>query len=94
MVQQWKNSPHAAAQDGQVGCYNCHATFAGDPVGYMHEGAFIKTVQSPADCAFCHEQEAREMATSHHATAGQIMASLDNVLGEVVCSMDTRMFSA
>ena len=25
LVQQWKNSPHAAAQDGQVACYNCHA---------------------------------------------------------------------
>jgi hypothetical protein len=48
LVQQWKNSPHAAAQDGQIGCYNCHAANQGDPVGYMHEGVFMKTVQSPA----------------------------------------------
>jgi hypothetical protein len=94
MVQQWKNSPHAAAQDGQVGCYNCHAADQGDPAGYMHEGAFIKTVQSPKDCQFCHEVEAREMSTSHHATAGQIIGSLDNVLGELVTSMESNANSA
>ncbi len=90
LVQQWKNSPHAAAQDGQVGCFNCHAADQGDLTAYMHEGAFIKTIQTPRDCAFCHEDEVREMGTSHHATAGQIMASLDNVLGEVICSMESR----
>ena len=90
LVQQWKNSPHAAAQDGQIGCYNCHAANQGDPVAYMHEGALIKTVQSPTDCAFCHEDEAKQMSTSHHATAGQIMSSLDNVLGELVCSMESK----
>ncbi len=89
LVQQWKNSPHAAAQDGQIGCFNCHAAEPDDPLGYTHEGAFIKTVQSPRDCAFCHEEEAKQMESSHHATAGLIMASLDNVLGEVVCSMDS-----
>lgn len=94
LVQQWKNSPHAAAQDGQIGCYNCHAAETGDPVGYMHEGAFIKTVQSPADCAFCHEVEAREYSTSHHATAGLITASLDNVLGEIICSMESKADAA
>lgn len=88
LVQQWKNSPHAAAQDGQIGCYNCHAAEQGDPGGYMHEGAYIKTLQSPADCAFCHENEAKQLSTSHHATAGLITASLDNILGEVVCSME------
>jgi len=94
LVQQWKNSPHAAAQDGQIGCYNCHAAERDDPAGYMHEGAFMKTVQSPADCAFCHENEAKEMSTSHHATAGLIMASLDNILGEVVTSMQSNAGSA
>lgn len=89
LVQQWKNSPHAAAQDGQIGCYNCHAAEKDDPAGYLHEGAFMKTVQSPADCAFCHENEAKQLTTSHHATAGLITGSLDNVLGEVVCSMES-----
>jgi len=94
MVQQWKNSPHAASQDGQVGCYNCHAAEQGEPGSYMHEGALIRTIQSPRDCGFCHEQETKEMAPSHHSTAGQIMASLDNVLGEVVCSMETKADAA
>ena len=84
LVQQWKNSPHAAAK---VACYNCHAAAEGDEFGYMHEGARIKTIMTPTDCAYCHEDEAKQMAPSHHASAGQIMASLDNVVGEVICSM-------
>ena len=87
MVQQWKNSPHAAGRDGSVACYNCHAAEEGDITAYMHEGAFIKTVQTPKDCGFCHEREMKEQQVSHHAAAGQIMASLDNVAGEVICSM-------
>ncbi len=87
LVQQWMNSPHAAAKDGQIACYNCHAAAKGDQLGFEHEGAFIKTVLSPIDCKFCHEREVKEMVNSHHATAGQIMASLDNVIGEVICSM-------
>lgn len=90
LVEQWKNSPHAAAQDGQVGCYNCHAAAKDDVTGYEHEGAFIKTIQSPKDCGVCHEKETKEQQNSHHATAGQILASLDNVLGEIVCSMEEK----
>ena len=37
-----------------------------------------------ADCAKCHEPQAKQMAPSHHATAGEIMASLDNMLPEIV----------
>ena len=87
LVLQWENSPHAAAKDGQVGCYNCHAAEKGDEYGYKHEGAFIKTILSPNDCKACHEPEAEQMAVSHHATAGEIMASLDNMLAETVGGM-------
>lgn len=90
LVQQWKNSPHAAARDGSISCYNCHAAQEGDLTGYMHEGEFIKTIQTPKDCGFCHEREMKEQQNSHHAAAGRIMASLDNVLGEVVCSMEDK----
>jgi hypothetical protein len=90
MVQQWQYSPHAAAKEGQVACMNCHAANKGDELGYEHEGAFIKTIQTPNDCAYCHEREVKEMVNSHHATAGQIMASLDNVVGEVICSMEDK----
>lgn len=87
LVLQWENSPHAAAKEGQVGCYNCHAAEKGDEYGYDHEGAFIKTILSPNDCGECHKPEAEEMKVSHHATAGEIMASLDNMLAEVVAGM-------
>ncbi|MDM8536987.1 multiheme c-type cytochrome [Desulfobacterales bacterium HSG17] len=87
LVLQWENSPHAAAKEGQVGCYTCHAAEQGDEMGYMHEGAFIKAILTPNDCAKCHEPEAKQMGVSHHATAGEIMASLDNMLAEVVGGM-------
>ncbi|MCP4291585.1 MAG: hypothetical protein GY780_07095, partial [bacterium] len=90
LVFQWENSPHAAAKEGQVGCYNCHAAEKGDEMGYMHEGAFIKAILTPNDCAKCHEPETEQMAQSHHATAGEIMASLDNMLAEVVGGMPTN----
>ncbi len=90
IVLQWENSAHAAAKEGQVGCYNCHAAEQGDELGYMHEGAFIKAILSPNDCAKCHEPEAKEMAISHHATAGEIVASLDNMLAEVIGGMPTN----
>ena len=54
LVMQWENSAHAAAKEGQVGCYTCHAAEKGDEMGYKHEGAFIKAILSPTDCAKCH----------------------------------------
>ena len=90
LVLQWENSPHAAAKEGQVGCYTCHAADEGDEMGYKHEGAFIKAILTPGDCGRCHEPETKQMAVSHHATAGEIMASLDNMLAEVVGGMPTN----
>lgn len=90
LVLQWEKSAHAAAKEGQIGCYTCHAADQGDEMGYNHEGAFIKAILSPSDCASCHEPEAKEMAKSHHATAGEIMASLDNMLAEVVGGMPSN----
>ena len=90
LVLQWERSAHAAAKEGQVGCYTCHAANTGDEMGYTHEGAFIKAVLTPNDCAKCHEPEATGMSVSHHATAGEIMASLDNMLAEVIGGMPTN----
>ncbi|MDH4317535.1 MAG: multiheme c-type cytochrome [Desulfobulbaceae bacterium] len=94
LVKQWENSPHAAAKEGQVSCFTCHAAEKADETAYMHEGALIKTIMTPRDCAFCHEREVKEMTKSHHATAGEIMASLDNVVGEVICSMEDKADAA
>ena len=90
LVLQWENSPHAAAKEGQIGCYTCHAAEKDDELGYMHEGAFIKALLSPTDCQHCHESQTRQMAGSRHAAAGEIMASLDNMLAEVVGGMPTN----
>jgi len=83
LTKQWEHSAHESAD---VGCFTCHASEKKDPMGYNHEGAFIKTILSPNDCKECHEREVKEMTNSHHATAGQIMASLDNMLAEVIAS--------
>ncbi len=50
----------------------------------MHEGAQIAVIVSPADCAKCRAREVQEFSDSHHAAAGKILGSLDNVLAEVV----------
>lgn len=81
IVEQWRDSKHA--QVG-VGCLECHAAKKDDVDAYEHEGDIIATIVTPGDCARCHEAEAEQFTTSHHADAGMIMGSLDNVLAEVV----------
>ena len=39
---------------------------------------------TPRDCSACHNVEGQEFAESHHAQAGNILASLDNFLAETV----------
>ena len=39
---------------------------------------------TPKDCSKCHVNEYEQMAGSHHSKAGDILASLDNLMGEVV----------
>lgn len=79
--QQWGGSRHYRAK---VGCYECHQANASDKDSFMHYKARIATIVSPKDCGRCHEKEVKEFASSHHAQAGKILGSLDNVLAEVV----------
>jgi hypothetical protein len=44
----------------------------------------ISVIVTPKDCSRCHETEFKEVERSHHSTAGEILASLDNLLGEVL----------
>jgi len=81
IVEQWKSSKHFAAD---IACLDCHAAAEGDADAFEHNGATIAVIVSPRDCAACHEKEYREQKGSHHAKAGQILGSLDNLLGEVV----------
>jgi len=80
-VQEWKISKHA--QKG-IDCYTCHKADKTDPDAIEHNGFTIAILVTPNDCSKCHPQEVKEMTTSHHAKAGDILYSLDNYLGEVV----------
>ncbi len=81
IVWQWRSSTHAEAN---VGCVECHEAGEEDPDGFAHYGVHIATVVTPRDCASCHDDEAEEFAASHHAAAGNILASLDNYLAATV----------
>lgn len=95
IIDHWIGSTHAMKG---VGCVECHAAEEGDADAFLHEGARIATVVTPRDCARCHPHEAEEFQRSHHAAAGNILASLDNFLAEKVeggVSVDNtqRMFN-
>jgi len=85
ITQQWGASKHYRAN---VGCYECHAADKGDVDAYIHDDKKVKKlisiIVSPKDCANCHAKEAKEAQESHHAKAGRILGSLDNLLAEVV----------
>lgn len=81
IVEQWKFSTHAHKG---VGCVECHQANEGEADAFLHEGALIAAVVTPKDCGRCHEQVFDEFTRSHHAMAGNILASLDNFLAEVV----------
>ena len=81
LAEEWRASAHG--QKG-VNCYDCHRAEKGDADAFEHNGALISVIVSPKDCARCHQKEVDEQKGSHHAKAGEILASLDNFLGEVV----------
>ena len=78
---EWNNSQHG--QSG-VNCLDCHAAEPGDNDGWKYEGQLISINDTPKDCSKCHQTELEEMDGSHHSKGGQILATLDNLLGEVV----------
>ncbi|GIW82423.1 MAG: hypothetical protein KatS3mg105_4230 [Gemmatales bacterium] len=81
IIDHWKTSTHAHKG---IGCVECHQAEHGDVDGFMHYGAQIATVVTPRDCSRCHPTEFAEFSRSHHAKGGNILASLDNYLAEVV----------
>ena len=81
IVTHWESSTHA---ERGVGCVECHAANDKDADGYQHYGELIATVVTPRDCSRCHVTEGAQFASSHHAKAGNILASLDNFLAETV----------
>jgi hydroxylamine dehydrogenase len=87
IVTEWQKSSHA---NKKVDCYDCHKGKEGDKGVVSHEQdkagkpIFITTIVSPKTCAQCHEKEVAQQQRSHHAKAAQILASLDNIMGEVI----------
>lgn len=67
-----------------VDCFTCHQREAGAVDAMDHFGFRIGTLVTPKDCSRCHAQQVKEMTSSHHAKAGDILNSLDNFLGEAV----------
>jgi len=81
IIDHWKSSNHATTG---VGCYECHLADPKDADSFDHYGKSIATIVTPRDCARCHQQVFDEFEASHHAAAGNILASLDNFLAETV----------
>ena len=81
LAKQWNDSQHG--QRG-VNCLDCHGAGPDDIDGFDHNGQRISIIVTPKDCAQCHNTEFEEMDGSHHAKAGDILGSLDNLLGEVI----------
>ena len=81
LVKEWSHSRHG---EKGVDCYACHKADAADKDGFMHHNVRIAIIVSPKDCGTCHSQEVAEAARSHHAKAGDILDSLDNIIGEVI----------
>ena len=81
IVSHWTGSTHA---ETGVGCMSCHAAEMEEADSYLHHGVYIATIVTPRDCGQCHDVEESEFSQSHHAAAGNILASLDNFLAETV----------
>jgi hydroxylamine dehydrogenase len=81
VAEQWRASTHAKRG---VGCLECHSAESSDADAFDHYEQTIATVVTPGDCAQCHPGEFDQFQRSHHAQAGKILGSLDNVLAEVV----------
>jgi predicted heme/steroid binding protein len=80
-IVEWERSAHAKKQ---VGCYECHQAKVGDSDAIEHNGYTVSVLVTPKDCAQCHVREAEQFATSRHSRGGDILDSLDNILGERV----------
>lgn len=91
LVMEWERSRHA--QHG-VGCIDCHAAKEGEIDAWKHIGTWVSSLVTPNDCARCHPQEYEEFSKSHHAKAGEILASLDNVLAEKVAGLPNNKADA
>lgn len=79
LLMEWERSRHAQKE---VRCVDCHKANEGEIDAWQHMGALISILVTPKDCSNCHAIEYKEFSRSHHAKAGEIFDSLDNLLAE------------
>ena len=91
LVMEWERSQHG--KQG-VSCADCHGAKEGEPDAWKHQGVWVSALVTPKDCSQCHEKEFKEFSVSHHAMAGEILASLDNVLAEKAAGMPGNVADA
>lgn len=91
LVMEWESSRHAASG---VGCLSCHGMPETAETAAQHMGFSVSAIVSPKSCATCHQREYQEFSRSHHARAGEIIASLDNVLAERAAGMPGNIADA
>jgi hypothetical protein len=91
LVMEWERSNHATYG---VGCVDCHGATEGEADAWLHEGAWVAALVTPLDCSRCHAREYEEFSKSHHAKAGEILASLDNILAEKVAGTPDNIADA
>ena len=91
LVMEWQRSRHA---EYGIGCLDCHGGDGNKAGAWQHEGAWVSALVTPKDCGQCHEAEVQQFSRSHHASAGEILASLDNVLAEIVAGMPGNVADA
>lgn len=80
-LEEWSGSVMARAG---TACYECHGAQPDEPDAFAHNGFTVSLLVTPQDCGKCHLTEAGQFGASRHAQAGNILASLDNILGERV----------
>ena len=81
IIDHWKGSTHAAKG---VGCVECHQAEKEDVDAFNHYGAHDRHGRHAARLRPLPSRKRDEFAHSHHAKAGNILASLDNFLAETV----------
>ena len=91
LVMEWQSSRHALAG---VGCLSCHGVQGTEERAGEHMGFSVSVLVTPKDCSKCHAREYAEFSRSHHARAGDILASLDNVLAEKAAGMPGNIADA
>ena len=91
LVMEWERSKHAVIG---TGCVDCHKAKEGELGAWKHEGAIISALVTPKQCAECHKTEYEQFSRSHHARAGEILASLDNILAEKAAGMPGNIADA